>query len=148
MPTWPADRVTIGAYPGPGYDLPIFYNDLDTNHHLNNVALGRFFEQGRFRNNLDAGMRLVQEETASHFLVGRVAIDYLSEGRYDDGALHVRTRTGRVGRSSVLLEQAAWQDERVVGLCETTLVHLQAGRPAPLPEPLRVAFEAMRVGAR
>jgi acyl-CoA thioester hydrolase len=145
MPSWPEDKISVDAYPGPGYDLTIFYNDLDTNWHLNNVALGRFFEQGRFRNNSDAGMRDVQSGTGSHFLVGRVAIDYVSEGTYDGGPLHVRTRTGRIGTSSVVLEQAAWQGDRVVGLCETTLVHLVDGRPAPLGDALRTAFEAMRV---
>lgn len=144
MPRWPAERLVVEAYPGPGYELPLFYNDLDTNGHLNNVAIGRYFEQGRFAGNIAAGLREAQRPTGSHFLVGRVAIDYLSEGEYGT-PLHVRTRTGRLGGSSVTLEQAAWQDGRVVGLAEVLLVHLIDRRPAPLPDAIRAVLARMRV---
>jgi acyl-CoA thioester hydrolase len=144
MPRWPDERLALDRYPGPGFDLTVFYNDLDTNGHINNVALGRYFEQGRFAGNIAAGLRDAQHSTASHFLVGRVAIDYLSEGTYGH-VLHVRTRAGRLGGSSVTLEQAAWQDGRVVGLAEVVLVHLIENRPAPLTDPIRAAFARMSV---
>lgn len=144
MPRWPADRIDVDAYPAPGFDLPIFYNDLDTNGHLNNVALGRFFEHARFAGNVRAGLREAQRPTDSHFLVGRVAIDYLLEGQYGE-TLHVRTRTGRIGTSSIVLEQAAWQRGECLGLAEVVMVHLSAGHPAPVPPALRSLMESMRV---
>lgn len=144
MPRWPADRTDAEAYPGPGYDLPLFYNDLDTNGHLNNVAIGRYFEHARFAGNIAAGLREAQRPTGSHFLVARVAIDYVSEGLYGT-ALHVRSRTARLGTSSVQLEQGAWQDGRLVGLADVTLVHLVDGAPAPLSDAIREVMGAMAV---
>jgi acyl-CoA thioester hydrolase len=144
MPRWPADRLDVDAYPGPGYDLPIFYNDLDTNGHLNNVALGRFFEHARFAGNVSAGLREAGRPTQSHFLVARVAIDYLTEGRYGE-TLHVRTRTARVGTSATVLEQAAWQQGECLGLAEVVFVHLVDGHPAPVSPALRTVLESMRV---
>jgi acyl-CoA thioester hydrolase len=144
MPRWPADRLDVDAYPAPGFDLPIFYNDLDTNGHLNNVALGRFFEHARFAGNVSAGLREAQRPTGSHFLVARVAIDYLIEGQYGE-TLHVRTRTGRIGTSSAVLEQAAWQQGEALGLAEVVMVHLVDGRPAPFSPALRAVLESMRV---
>lgn len=144
MPHWPADRLDVDAYPGPGFDLPIFYGDLDTNGHLNNVALGRFFEHARFSGNVSAGLRTAGLSTGSHFLVARVAIDYLVEGRYGE-ILHVRTRTGRIGTSSTVLEQAAWQRGECLGLAEVVMVHLVDGRPAPVTVAVRTVLESMRV---
>lgn len=144
MSRWPAERLDVDAYPGPGLDLPIFYGDLDTNGHLNNVALGRFFEHARFTGNVTAGLREAGRPTASHFLVARVAIDYLVEGQYGE-TLHVRTRTGRIGTSSAVLEQAAWQRGEPLGLAEVVMVHLVDRRPAPFSPALRSVLESMRV---
>ena len=130
---WAPERLAVDAYAGPGLDLPIFFNDLDPNKHLNNVALGRFFEQARVEHFAGLHRSL---EPGHVLLVVRVAIDYLSEGLYGT-PLHLRTRTGRIGTSSVTVEQACWQDGRVVGLCEATLAHTAQGRSAPLPERTR-----------
>lgn len=144
MSRWPADRLDVDAYPGPGFDVPILYGDLDTNGHLNNVALGRFFEHARFAGNVSAGLREAGLPTRSHFLVARVAIDYLVEGRYGE-TLHVRSRTARLGTSSAVLEQAAWQRGECLGLAEVVMVHLVEGRPAPLSAALRSVLGSMRV---
>lgn len=133
MSRWPQDRLTPDGYPGPGLDLPVFYNDLDPNKHLNNVALGRFFEEGRVT--YFAGV-IDTLERGQLLLVVRVAIDYVSEGFYGT-PLHVRSRTGRVGTTSITVEQAAWQGDRLVGLAEATLANTAEGRPAPLPEKTR-----------
>ncbi|HEX7355776.1 MAG TPA: thioesterase family protein [Mycobacteriales bacterium] len=143
MPRWPADRLAVDAYPGPGYDLPILYGDLDTNGHLNNVALGRFFEHARFSGNVSAGLREAGRPAGAHFLVARVAIDYLLEGRMGE-TLHVRTRLARIGTSAATLEQAAWQQGACLGLAEVVFVHLIDGRPAPISPAVRAVLESMR----
>lgn len=124
-------------YPGPGADLTVMFNDLDPNNHLNNVAIGRFFEHARVTSNQGDG--LWEALRPGHLIVARVAIDYLTEGRI--GPLHVRTRLASLGRTSYRMEQAAWQPQGdgtvCLGLAEVTLVHLRAGRPAPLTDAFR-----------
>ncbi len=134
------DRDQIAAYPGPGTDLTVMFNDLDPNNHLNNVAIGRFFEHARVTTNQNDG--LWQSLRPGHLIVARVAIDYLTEGRI--GPVHVRTRLASLGRSSYRMEQALWQPDRdgataCLGLAEVTLVHLRDGRPAPLTDAFRDA---------
>lgn len=130
---FPADRLDRACYP-PGVDLTIMYNDLDTNHHLNNVAVGRFFEHSRvltlFTPELTAAM------SPAHFLAVRVTIDYLDEGRFGT-PLHVATRISGAGRTSVAVEQAAWQDDRVIALADVTVVHVQDKRPTPISDETR-----------
>ena len=139
---WPADRLDPHAYGDPGVDLPVFYGDLDTNGHLNNVAFGRFFEQARFMAHRGAGISAVMASEGSQFLVARVAIDYLREARFGS-PLHVRTRVARVGSSSVTEEQAAWQHDACVALSEVTMVYLADGHPAPLTPVMREAVDSI-----
>lgn len=139
------ERLLRESYPEPGIDLPVFYGDLDTNGHLNNVAFGRFFEQGRFTAHRASGMRQVLKAQGTDFLVARVAIDYLAEARFGH-PLHVRTRTGQIGRTSVQELQAAWQGETCVALAEVVLVHMQDGRPVPVTPALRGALAVDRSG--
>ncbi len=133
-------RDLVESYPGPGVDLTVMYNDLDPNNHLNNVAIGRFFEHARVTANQGDG--LWQALRPGRLIVARVAIDYLVEGRI--GPVHVRTRLASLGRTSYRMEQAAWQPQpggtaSCLGLAEVTLVHLRDGRPAPLSDAFREA---------
>ncbi len=127
------DRDERSAYPGPGVDLPVFYNDLDPNGHLNNVALGRFFEHARV---VDLHAGGLPSALPGRLIVARVAVDYLAEGRLG-APLHVRTRLERVGTTSFAFGQAAWQGDACVGLAEVVVVHLHDDRPAPLTDAFR-----------
>jgi acyl-CoA thioester hydrolase len=137
---WPAERLDPAGYLEPGADLPVFYGDLDTNGHLNNVAFGRFFEQARFLAHRAVGISAVMHEEDSGFLVARVSIDYLREARFGS-PLHVRTRAAHIGTSSVVEEQAAWQSGHCVALSEVVMVYVSGGAPRPLSaamlEPVR-----------
>jgi len=133
MSRFPADRLELDAYPGPGTDLPVFYGDLDPNWHVNNVAMGRFFEHGRVVAHRETG--LDDAARPGHFLSVRVAIDYLHEALF--GTLHVRSRFVRVGTSSFTVEQAVWQEGRAVAVAEVVLVHVIDKVAAPLPEAVR-----------
>lgn len=132
MSRFPAERLEQANYTV-FVEIPVLYGDLDTNHHINNVMMGRFFEHARYT----ANYRLREAEPELSFLVARVAIDYLSEGKFGP-PMTIGTRFSRAGGKSLTLEQAAWQDgDRVVALGETVLVRMLDGRPAELPETLR-----------
>jgi len=141
---WEPERVLRDSYPGPGFDLPVMFGDLDPNRHVNNVAMGRYFEQARVLTNgrlRDSG----GWPERSSFVIARVAVDYLAETHFGT-PLHVRVRVHAVGHSSVTQQQAAWQGGVCVALAEAVLVHRSGGGPSPLPEPMRAAFAARLLG--
>ena len=128
---WAAERLDPTSYLEPGLDLPVFYGDLDTQGHLNNVAFGRFFEQARYTAHRAVGMAEISAAESSFFMVARVSLDYLREGRFG-APLHVRTRAARIGTASVVEEQAAWQDGECVALAEVVMVYTHDGASTPL----------------
>jgi acyl-CoA thioester hydrolase len=133
---FPADRLDPSCYPDPGVDLPVFYGDLDTNSHINNVSMGRFFEHARFSLHRGIGIDKIAHQTGGRVLIARVAIDYLAEGRLGP-SMHVRTRIKQVGRTSFVEEQAGWQDGTCVALAEIIGAYRENDRAAEWPEDLR-----------
>lgn len=139
---WPAERLDPMSYLGPGVDLPVFYGDLDTVGHLNNVAFGRFFEQARFVAHRAIGLPALMHDEGSAFLVARICVDYLHEARFGS-PLHVRVRAARLGSSSVVEEQGAWQGGQCVALAEVVMVYVREGGPAPLSPAMRAAVQRL-----
>ncbi len=125
MPRFPPERLDVTCYPTT-VGIPVLYGDLDPNRHINNVSMGRFYEHARVL------ATSAIPRTRITVFVARVAIDYVSEGRFGH-PLTIGTRLASVGTSSLTLEQCAWQQGRVVSLCESVLVHVVDGRPTPLP---------------
>lgn len=72
-----------------------------------------------------------------------IEIDYLREGHFGS-PLHVRSRFARVGRTSAVEEQAAWQHDSCVALAEVTIVHIIGGRPEPVTYALRAVLSSTR----
>jgi acyl-CoA thioester hydrolase len=140
---WSADRLDPTCYLEPGLDLPVFYGDLDTQGHLNNVAFGRFFEQARYTAHRAAGMAEISAAEDSHFMVARVSVDYLREGRFGS-PLHLRTRAARIGTASVVEEQGAWQDGQCVALAEVVMVYTHAGASTPLTPRMREVVQRLQ----
>jgi acyl-CoA thioester hydrolase len=142
---WAAERLDVASYPEPGIDLPVFYGDLDTNGHVNNVAMGRYFEMGRFEAHRKIGIGRISRTYGGHMLVAHVGIDYLAEVNFGS-LVHVRTRVARIGRSSISEEQAAWQDGTCVAICESVAAYRKDGAAAELPAEMRELLQALTVG--
>jgi acyl-CoA thioester hydrolase len=145
MPTWDPARLDRDRYLGPGLDLPVLFADLDVNGHLNNVALGRFFEHARATAFSDAGFWQAAHVDGGRSFVVRVSIDYLREV-YLSQVLHVRSRFVAVGRSSARVEQAAWVDGTPVALAEVVFAHAMSGTSAPWPPEARALLESLLPG--
>jgi acyl-CoA thioester hydrolase len=141
---WSPDRLAVDCYPGPGLDLPVLYGHLDTNGHMNNVELGKFFEHARV--GLFGGTGFWRAVTAGGgiSLVVRVAIDYLREIHLGQ-TLHVRSRVARAGTGSMTVEQAAWVEGTCVALAEVVLAHSVDGSSAPWPAPAKQVLEGLVV---
>jgi len=139
---WAPDRLDRECYPGPGLDLPVLFGDLDTNMHVNNVMMGRFFEESRVDTNFQASVPHILHSVQMHLLIARVAIDYLREARYRK-PLHVRLRVASIGTTSVTYEQAAWQGDDCVALAEVVAVCRSADGAAEWPEEARAALDRL-----
>ena len=140
---FPAERLDPASYVGPGYDLPVIFGDLDPGHHVNNVALQRYFEQVRYSEHLRADMDKVLHDTGGGLYVVHIGVDFLSETKFGI-PLHVRTRISRWGRSSFTEQQAAWQNGRCVAIGEFVQAFtMKDGASAELPEALREAVEVI-----
>jgi acyl-CoA thioester hydrolase len=140
---WAPDRTDRGCYPGPGLDLPVLFGDLDVNRHVNNVMMGRFFEESRVDAHFQAGVPHILHAVDMHLLIARVAIDYVQEARYRK-PIHVRLRVASIGTTSVTYEQAAWQGDDCVALAEVVAVCRSATGAASWPDKARAALDHLK----
>jgi acyl-CoA thioester hydrolase len=143
---WAADRLDQ-PLPRSRLDQVLLFGDLDTNMHVNNVTMGRFFEESRVDTHSRAGISQMLHKIGMHNLIARVAIDYVREA-HDRTPLHVRLRVASIGPTSATYEQAAWQGDDCVALAEVVAVCRSADGAAPWPDEARVALEGLKYPAR
>jgi acyl-CoA thioester hydrolase len=112
------------------------WGDCDSQGHINNVQFARFFEGGRIPYMLKAVAATGTEP--GEFLLVRLAIDFRGEMHFP-GEARVGSRVVRLGRSSVELGHALYQDDRCTALSQAVVVLVDAASRAPirLPEDLR-----------
>lgn len=129
-------------YPRHSFDK-LRYRDTDRQGHVNNAVFATFFETGRVELLYDSDGPLHAPDGA--FVIARLAIDFVDEIRWP-GKVDIATRVASIGRSSIKLEQAVFQDDRLVAAAESVIVHIDAGdkKSRPLPPHALAALEACR----
>lgn len=135
-------RLIASNYPDHA-QITIRFADQDRNLHLNNLAIGQFYEEARVQfihRTLGQGELL----RAYRMLAAEVSIQYLKEGNHP-GLLDVATGIVRIGRSSFVLGQALFQDGARIGTADVTMVLTDAGSSTSLPANLRRALEARTI---
>lgn len=122
----------LSAFPAHARDT-IRFGDTDKVGHVNNAAFSTFLETGRATFLLRPGGSFAPEGTS--FVLARVAIDFRAELHWP-GVVDIGTRVASVGRSSVSLAQALFQDGKCVATAESVLVlmDLATRRATPLPQ--------------
>lgn len=136
-------RRSLAAYPV-RFTLPTRYGDMDSNAHLNNVAIARLFEESRVRFHY-----VIRAEGAEvnpgAVMIAHVSIDYLGEGEYP---ADVEAGVGIVslGGSSYRLAIGLFQNGRAFALAESVMVSILPDRSgaAPLAADLRTLLEGYR----
>ena len=117
----------------------IRYGDLDTNAHLNNVAVHGFFESARvaYMRELFPDIEPLGRSGAFGMIFAETHVRFASPGFYEED-LRVDVRPTELRRSSVKIafEMRCAAAERLVADGWGTLVGYDyaAGRAAPLPE--------------
>lgn len=126
--------------------VPSRFRDLDTLGHINNVAIGSFYEEGRAHLNRTVFPPQTRHAHAMRMLIADVHIAYLREAHYP-GDIEVRAGVLRIGTSSYTIALALFQKGACVGTCETVLVNTDGQKPAPIPDLGRERLEAYRLQA-
>ncbi|MEH6714390.1 acyl-CoA thioesterase [Parasphingorhabdus flavimaris] len=118
------------------------FQDIDPNRHLNNVAFAALFENARVRLNRELrpwGDRPKNERS----MVAAVTINYLREGQYPDD-VEVSSGVSKIGRSSYIIAQAMFQNDRCIATCDSVIVCRTDGEGKPLRAAVVTELEKMR----
>ncbi len=124
------ERMTLDIYPIT-LDVPVRFADLDPLRHINNVAIGQFYEEARV--NLNTQVFAKAQARPERMLVANVDIAYLHEGQYP-GVIRVGSGIGRIGRTSYEIAQGLFQNGRCIGAAQTVVVYIQGGVPSQPPQ--------------
>ena len=138
-----SDKPKLADYPRQAYDK-LRYADTDRQGHVNNAVFATFFETGRVEFLYEPAAPLHAPDGA--FVIARVAIDFVDEIRWP-GKVDIGSRVASIGRSSIKLEQALFQDGRHVASAESVIVHIDTGdrKSRQLPQATVAVLEACKV---
>lgn len=121
--------------------ISLRFGDMDRMQHINNLAVGQFFETARveFREVIHPPLDISE---GVGIVIRRICIDFVGQAHYP-GEVTVGTRILRLGNSSYTLGQGAFQDGRCFATTETISVYAdsKAGKSVPIPDGLRAALE-------
>jgi acyl-CoA thioester hydrolase len=124
------DRLSLESYPQVT-EVASRFSDVDMFRHLNNVAIGQFYEEVRFA--LVARLReALPKERGGRVTVANVDTAFLREGRYP-APVSVGTGLVQRGKRSFVLGQGLFQDGVCFSAADTTLVYFEGTGPAALP---------------
>ena len=124
-------------------EVPTRFGDLDPLGHVNNVAIGSFYEEGRAKLNRITFPTEMRKRHSMRMLMADLHIAYLGEAHYPE-PLIVYSGISHIGRSSYTIAQALFQEGQCVGTAESVLVNTDGTAPAPLPAE---AIEALKAYA-
>lgn len=138
-----AHRLKLETYPLV-VSVPSRFQDLDPLGHINNVAIGAFYEEGRGTINRQAFPLEIRKAHNMRMVIADVHIAYLDEAFYP-GDLVVASGILRIGGSSYTIGQGLFQNGRCIGASESVLVNTDGKKPASIPEEGRKALEALMI---
>lgn len=108
------------------------FADTDCNGHISNAVFAVCCQNARME--LLHDPRRVPLPINGQFVIARLEIDFLGEMRWP-GSVVIGSRCEHVGRSSLVMTQALFVDERCVASARSTVVLMDRAtrRAAPLP---------------
>ena len=128
-------KAADGADEAPGLRMTIIprFHETDALGHINNNALGSWFEAVRARYLREvAGYRRAVD---APWVIAAISMEFARETVFED-PVSVAVRPVRLGRSSVVISGVIHQNGQVTMRGEAVMVHVDrdTGKPQPLPE--------------
>jgi YbgC/YbaW family acyl-CoA thioester hydrolase len=122
------------------------YGDTDRQGHVNNAVFATLLETGRVEMAYHGEATLMDEGCA--FVIARLELDYIGE-IFWPGRVEIGTRVKSIGRSSMRLEQALFQGDRMVAWAESVIVQVSqtTRKPQPLSEGATERLKRLAVAA-
>lgn len=119
------------------------FADTDRNGHITNSVFAVYCQNARME--LLCDPRRVPVPPNRQFVVARLLLEFRAEMHWP-GTVEVGTRINRIGRSSVMLNQALFVGDGCVGTSESVVVLIDATtrRPTPLPPQVIEALQPLR----
>ncbi|MGR7995953.1 MULTISPECIES: acyl-CoA thioesterase [unclassified Xanthobacter] len=116
------------------------FADTDKLGHVNNAVFSTFLETGRASMLLGPGVEVAPAGTS--FVIVRLELDFRAELMWP-GEVEIGTRIATVGRSSIGLSQALFQNGVCAATAQTVLVlfDTRARAATPLPPESRALLE-------
>ena len=114
------------------------YGDLDTNMHINNVALAGILEEGRVHFHRASGYHDAMGGITS--MAASFSVEYLGQGHYPE-TLEIYVAATGVGRTSHSLSQFVMQHGRAVAYAQTVLVCVRDNLPTENPASFRQSIQ-------
>lgn len=121
----------------------IRYADTDRQGHVNNAVFSSMLETGRVEVLYAPGKPLASADCA--FVIARLTLNFHAEVTWP-GRVEIGTRVSVIGRTSITLEQALFQNGRCVATANTVIVHVNEAtkRSQPLDETAVEHLESWR----
>ena len=111
---------TLDEFPARTFDK-LRYCDTDRQGHVNNAVFATLLETGRVEILYDGDRPLANPGAA--FVIAKLTLEFRRELTWP-GRVDIGTGVGRIGRSSVTLHQALFQDGRLAAVAETVIVQM------------------------
>ncbi|MET0137116.1 MAG: thioesterase family protein [Sphingobium sp.] len=115
------------------------FQDLDSNHHINNVATAAMFEDVRVRFDWGIGLRDIFHAEGKNAMVVSIGLEYLAEAFYPAPIIAYAGGLS-IGGTSWSVGAILTQGGTVSAFSRATIVGVKDGRPTPLPEQFRAAL--------
>ena len=135
---------TLDDYPAKTFDK-LRYGDTDRQGHVNNAVFATFFETGRVEMLLAGGADFLLP--GQSLVLARLEIDLVAEINWP-GTVEIGTRVARIGRSSMALEQAVFQNGVLAakGVSVVVLTDETTRRSTPLSDAAVARLRTFAVG--
>jgi acyl-CoA thioester hydrolase len=108
----------------------IRYRDTDRQGHVNNAVFSSFLETGRVEVLYNPAAPLTSE--GGSFVIASISLEFFREITWP-GEVVIGSRVTKVGRSSVRLDQALFQNDVCVASAETVIVQTNDATRKSMP---------------